>query len=100
MRSRRLKELLHSGKPEQKCRFSNDDFSDLTDDALISAKVVVSVLSDESVEEQESEEFIIRCSGAASEQVRGGVGKKVRAFSEGLIELDDRDAVELISRAH
>src|SRR5208337_660355 len=37
------REVAHSGKRDEKCRFSNDDFSTLSDDALISAKVVVSV---------------------------------------------------------
>jgi len=85
-------EIWHSGKREEKCRFSNDDFSMLSEDALISAKVVVSVIENDSVLKQESEEFIIRF-GEPPGHERGGVGKKVRTFSEGLIELEDRAKV-------
>ena len=81
------KEVTHSGGKEEKCRFSNDDFSTLSEDALISAKVIVSVVGSDSVERQESEEFVVRF-GQPPEHEHGGVGKKVRTFSEGLIELD------------
>src|SRR5262249_17848625 len=74
------------------CRFTNDDFSMLSDDTLIGAKVVVSVLGNNQVEEQESEEFTIRF-GQPPEHEPVGVGKKVRTFSEGLIELDNRESV-------
>ncbi len=86
------RELAHSAKREEKYRFSNDDFSALSEDALISAKVIVSVIGNELVERQESEEFTIRF-GQPPERSEGGVGKKVRTFSEGLIELDDREMV-------
>jgi hypothetical protein len=87
-----FQEVSHSGKKEEKCRFSNDDFSVLNEDALISAKVVVSVIGNDAVEPQESEEFVIRF-GQPPDCEQGGVGKKVRTFSEGLIELDDRETV-------
>jgi DNA phosphorothioation-dependent restriction protein DptH len=90
------REVGHSAKREEKCRFSNDDFSTLSEDALISAKVVVSVIGNDSVEPQESEEFVIRF-GQPPERPQGGVGKKVRTFSEGLIELDDRETVSGIA---
>ncbi len=90
------KEVTHSGGKEEKARFSNDDFSTLSEDALISAKVVVSVIGNDSVERQESEEFVIRF-GQPPEREHGGVGKKVRTFSEGLIELESRDAVTALS---
>ncbi|MEK7993654.1 MAG: hypothetical protein AAB403_07605, partial [Planctomycetota bacterium] len=86
------REVTHSGKREEKCRFSNDNFSTLNEDALISAKVVVSVIGNDSVERQESEEFVIRF-GQPPKREQGGVGKKVRTFSEGLIELDNRAMV-------
>ena len=86
------REVAHSARSEEKCRFNNDDFSDLGDGALISARVTVSVIGDSQVEPQESEEFIIRF-GEPLEQERIGGGKKVRAFSEGVIELENRDAV-------
>src|SRR5260370_13189076 len=53
-----LREVTHSGKKEEKCRFSNDDFSALSEDALISAKVVVSVIGNDAVGSEESEEFL------------------------------------------
>ncbi|MGQ4809407.1 hypothetical protein NKDENANG_02824 [Candidatus Entotheonellaceae bacterium PAL068K] len=90
------RELTHSAKREEKCRFSTDDFSTLSEDALISAKVVLSVIGNDAVEPQESEEFVIRF-GQPLEREQGGVGKKVRAFSEGLIELESRDLVSTVS---
>ena len=89
-------EVTHSAKREEKCRFSNDDFSTLSEDALISAKVVVSVIGNDSVEPQESEEFVIRF-GPLPKRPLGGVGKKVRTFSEGLIELDSREMVSALT---
>lgn len=89
-------EIQHSARNEEKCRFSNDDFSMLSEDALISAKVVVSVIGNDSVEPQPSDEFIIRF-GEPPEHEKGGVGKKVRTFSEGLIELEDREIVSVIA---
>src|SRR5439155_6923871 len=90
------KEVTHSNKREEKCRFSNDDFSLLSEDALISAKVIVSVIGNDAVEQQESEEFIVRF-GQPPEREQGGVGKKVRTFSLGLIELDNRDTVSALA---
>ncbi|MEK7218440.1 MAG: hypothetical protein AAB728_03155, partial [Patescibacteria group bacterium] len=90
------REVTHSGKREEKCRFSNDDFSTLSEDDLISAKVVVSVIGNESVEPEESEEFRIRF-GQPPKREQGGVGKKVRTFSEGLIEVDNRELVSALA---
>ena len=90
------KEVTHSNKREEKCRFSNDDFSLLSEDALISAKVIVSVIGNDAVEQQESEEFIVRF-GQPPEREQGGVGKKVWTFSLGLIELDNRDTVSALA---
>ena len=72
------------------------DFSTLSEDALISAKVVISVIGNDSLAPQESEEFIIRF-GQPPEREQGGVGKKVRTFSEGLIELDNRELVSALA---
>ena len=88
--------VSHSAKNEEKLRFGNDDF-DLSEDALISAKVVVSAVGADWVESQESEDFIIRF-GQPPEGPRSVVGRVVRAFSEGLIDLGDRESVsELVS---
>jgi DNA phosphorothioation-dependent restriction protein DptH len=92
-----VREVSHGGKKEEKCRFTNDDFTMLSDDALISAKVVVSVLGSDAVEPRESEEFTIRF-GEPPERQSGGVAKGVRTFSEGVIEVADRETVsELVS---
>lgn len=91
-----VRELQHSARNEEKCRFSNDDFATLSEDALISAKIVVSVISSDAVEPQESEEFVIRF-GDPPEHEHGGIGRKVRTFSEGLIELEDRETVAAIA---
>lgn len=93
-----FREVSHSGKKDEKCRFSNDDFAILNDDALISAKVLVSVLGSADIEPQESEEFQI-CFGLRDDREPAGVGKKVRTLSEGLIELNDREAVSSLASA-
>ena len=55
------------------------------------------MIGNDSVEPQESEEFVIRF-GSLPPPGQPGVGKKVRTFSEGLIELDDRETVtDLVS---
>ena len=90
------REVGHSARREEKCRFSNDDFSMLNEDSLVSAKAVVSVIGNDSIDQQESEEFIVRF-GDPPEKTAGGVGKKVRTFSEGLIELDGRESVSAIA---
>jgi DNA polymerase III delta prime subunit len=91
------REVPHTSKREEKCYFTNDDFSVLSDDALVAAKAVVSIIGNEQIEPQESEEFTIRF-GQPPEHEPGGVGKKVRTFSEGLIELENREKVsELVS---
>lgn len=92
------REIPHAGKKEEKCRFSNDDFSTLSEDALISAKVVVSVIGNDSIGAQESEEFTVRF-GQPPGREAGGVGKKVRTFSEGVIELNDRNSVSALASA-
>lgn len=90
------REVAHSGKKDEKCRFSNDDFAMLNDAALVSAKVVVSVVGDSDVESQTSEEFQIRF-GIRDQREPAGVGKKVRTFSEGLIELDEADIASTLA---
>jgi DNA polymerase III delta prime subunit len=93
------REVVHVGKKEEKCRFSNDDFVTLSEDALVSAKVVVSVIGNDSLGVHESEEFILRF-GQPPEREPGGVGKKVRTFTDGLVELGERTAItELASNA-
>jgi len=94
-----FRDVSHSAKKEEKCRFTNEDFAELSEGALISANVVVSVTSkDDVVEAQKSEEFLIRF-GQVPERERGGVGKKVRTFSEGVIELSDREMVSTLASA-
>lgn len=90
------REVQHTGQREQKCRFTDDDFSMLNEDALIGAKLVVSVVNNEQVTSEESEEFTIRY-GRPPEHEPAGVGRKVRAFCEGVIELEDRSIVTSIA---
>ena len=89
-----VREVVHTGKSEEQCQFTADDFEELDEDAIVSAKVVISVQGKEAVEPQESEEFTIRF-GTATARESGGLGKKVRTLSEGVIELDDRAHVRL-----
>ena len=91
------REVGHSArKGGEKCRFSDDDFSFLDEDALLSAKVVVEVIGNADIERQESEEFVIRF-GEPPEQEIGGVGTIVRTLSEGLSELGSRETVSTIT---
>ena len=87
---------LHTARAVEKARFGNDDFAELSEDVDMAVKAVVSVVGDDSVEPQESEDFVIRV-GDAPETERAGGGKKVRTFSEGLIDLDDRETVTHIA---
>lgn len=90
------REISQAAKREQRCRFSNDDFSTLSEDALISAKIVISVPGHELVASEETEEFVIKF-GHPPEVERGGVGKKVRTLSEGLVELESRELVSKVA---
>ena len=83
------RDVRHSAGQLEKCRFSNDDFSTLSEDALLSARVAVSVVGRDAIERQESEEFVIRF-GDSQVPPAGGAGRKVRTFSEGLIEFPSR----------
>ncbi len=91
-------DIPHQEKKEQKCRFTDDDFSLLGDDALLDAKVVVSVPDNRDLALQESEEFTIRY-GIAPERGGQGVGRKVRTLSEGLIDLEDRTRITTLVNA-
>ena len=90
------RDVRHSARREETCRFSDEDFTSLDESSHVSAKVVVSVIGNQVVEPQESEEFIIRF-GEPPDKTAGGVGKKVRTFSEGLVEFQDRDRVSAIA---
>ncbi len=83
-------------KGGEKCRFSNDHFSSLDETTRLSAKAVVEVVGNDTIEPRESEEFIVRF-GEHPEQEIGGVGVKVRTFSEGLAELGSREAVSTMT---
>ena len=84
------RDVRHSARQQEKCRFSNDDFSALSDDALLSARVVVSVIGRDEIERQPSEEFVIRF-GERPETTAVGAGRRVRTFSEGVIECSGRE---------
>ena len=96
-----VREVAHSTRRGgEKCKFSRDDISDLGEDSVLSTKVVVEVAGNDAIERQESEEFRIRF-GNPPEREAGGIGTKVRTLSEGLAELESREAVDgiLQSRA-
>lgn len=92
-------DVPHSGKREEKCRFSDEDFQMISEEARIPAKVVLSVVGKQEIERQESEEFFI-CFGQATVHEQGGVGKKVRTLSEGLIELEDRETISNLASSN
>ena len=90
------REVSHSARRDEKFRFSNDDFSSLNEDSIVPAKVEVSVVGNEAIPRQVSEEFIIRFGQPPEKEARGG-GRTVRTFSDGLIELPDRESVTTIA---
>ena len=91
------REVPHSArKTGEKCRFTDDDFASLNEDTQLEAKIVLEVVGNDAIEHQESESFTIRY-GEPLEQETGGVGTKVRTFSEGLAELGSREAVSEIA---
>ena len=48
------RDVRHTARQQEKCRFSNDDFSALSEDALLTACVVVSVVGRDEIERQRS----------------------------------------------
>ena len=91
-----VRQVIHSAKNEEKCIFTVDDFSDLSENALISATAVVSVIGKDAIDPKETEEFIIRI-GDPPDRDKAVGGREVRCFSEGLIELDERELVTEIA---
>ena len=85
------RDVRHSARQQEKCRFSNDDFSTLSEDAFLTARVVVSVVGRDEIERQQSEEFVIRFGKPQDPTTAGGAGRKIRTFSEGLIEFPGRE---------
>lgn len=90
-------EARHGARSEQSCRFSNDHFSELSDDALIGAKVVVAIVGNDQIAPEESEEFIICFGDEIVGQETVGVGRRFRTLSEGVIELGDREIVSALA---
>ena len=90
------RDVRHAARQQEKCRFSNDDFSALSEDALLTARVVVSVVGRDEIERQQSEEFVIRF-GEPQEKTAGGAGRKVRTFSEGLVEFPGRETAAAVA---
>ena len=83
------RDVRHAARQQERCRFSNDDFSALSEDSLLTARVVVSVVGRDEIERQQSEEFVIRF--GEPQKTAGGAGRKVRTFSEGLVEFPGRE---------
>ena len=69
------REVSHSARTTgEKVRFTDDDFSLLDEDALLSAKVSVDVVGNAEIERRETEEFAIRF-GEPPEKDAGGGGR-------------------------
>lgn len=87
--------ILHSARRGgEKCRFTKDDFSSIPEDALLSAKVVVTVADNEAIEPKESEEFIIRFGEISDPEVLG-FRETIRTFSEGLAAMGNRQTASI-----
>ena len=87
-------EGVHSAKAHEKCIFTQDDLPDLSEDTVIPAKVVVSVIDSDSIV-GETEEFEVVC----GERPDGNtpVGMRFRTFSDALVELGSREEVEAMT---
>ena len=82
-----------AAKGGEKHRFRVEDFDATLDaDAVVPAKVTLSVAGNTTVETKESEEFVIRF-GEQPAAEAGGAGRKYRTLSEGLAELRERSAL-------
>ena len=75
----------------EKCRFSADHFSSLEEDAYLPAKIKITA-GEVPCTPSESEDFVIRF-GEPGEGSETAGSKTVRAFSEGLIELANRNEI-------
>ena len=87
-------EGVHSAKAHEKCIFTQDDLPDLSEDAVIPTRVVVSVVGSDSII-GETEEFEIVCGDRPDGSTP--VGKRFRTFSDALIELGNREEVEAMT---
>lgn len=85
------REIVHSAKAHEKCIFTQDDLQDLSEDSVIPARVVLSVIGSDSFV-RETEEFEIVCGERPDDNTP--VGKRFRAFSDAMIELGNREEVE------
>lgn len=90
------REVTHSAKQYETCYFTNDDFILLDEDALVAAKIIVTLIGNDDITE-ESEEFIIKF-GEAPSQEPSSAATKVRTLVEGAIELHSwEDVTEMVS---
>ena len=81
----------------EQCRFDNEDFAKfISEEARVPAKVVVSVVGTETIKSKESEDFLIRRGQVLAREPAGSLGRKLRTFSEGLVELDSREEVSSV----
>ncbi len=89
-------DLPHSGGKEEKYIFTNDSFTTPDEPFSIpTAEVLISVRDKEDVKAQ-SEIFAIVSGETESDEEKESTGKKVRAFSEGAIELEDRKNIKSV----
>lgn len=79
----------------QKCTFTNDDFGDLGEDTVLSARAQVEVVGNPTIEPEETEEFIV-CTGEPEMQNAASGARRMRTFSEALVELGSWPAVSAL----
>ena len=110
------KEVVHGTAAQQRCVFVGEDFATLPEDAKVAARIKVAVVGaepedppgqaprDEAVDLDErktvapvqTEEFEITFGEALGTEAVAG-GRVYRTFAEGLIELGNRQEVELLT---
>ena len=76
----------HTGKPQQTCRFSKEDFAELDEEGRYEAEVFVSVLGDTQVPTQSTEPFQIMFGEGPEVTTPGTSGIMVRALVDAAIQ--------------
>ena len=84
----------HTGKPQQVCRFSQEDFTDLDEQGRYEAEVIISVLGDPHVDAPRTEPFQIVFGDTVAPTTSSISGITVRSLVDGAIQCDTLEEFE------
>jgi hypothetical protein len=86
------KPASHAARPEQKVRFTNEDFVDLEEDQRFEARVEVRAIGEEEVDAAVTDEFLLAFGKEDGDgESESGSGRLVRCSMEGASALDIED---------